>query len=123
MTYTIKGPPRTKKNHQRIVRRKDGSPFIMQAKTADAWAKHAVWQLRAQHIGQPPFRTHVNLCARVYREKATGDLVNYLQAINDALEAAGVVENDRLIVGYDGCKMLKDRDNPRVELELVEVAA
>lgn len=122
MVYVIKGPPRTKKNHQRIAKRKDGVPFILQAKTATAWAKSAVWQLQAQHTGQPPFRDPVNLSARVYRDRATGDLVNYLQAISDALEAAGVVENDRLIVSFDGCRLLKDAERPRVELELREVA-
>jgi len=30
------------------------------------------------------------------------------------------VENDRLIVSWDGSRLLKDRDNPRVEIEITE---
>lgn len=123
MTYVIKGAPRTKKNHQRIARRKDGVPFILQAKTTDAWTRSAVLQLRTQHgcLGMPTYRVPVRLSARVYREKAVGDLLNYLAAVSDALEAADVVENDRLIVSLDGSQLLKDAANPRVELEIREV--
>lgn len=121
MTLVIHGAPRTKKNSQRIARGRAGRPFVMQSRQHDAWAIAAVLQLRAawrrsMHGG--PLLMAVNLRARIYRERRVGDLGNYLAAICDALERAGVVHNDRLIEGFDGSRMLLDRHAPRVELEL-----
>jgi Holliday junction resolvase RusA-like endonuclease len=109
--------PRTKKNHARIVRRKDGTPFVIQAKTSVAWEKAAVLQLQSQRRS-PPITTPVNLRALVYREKRIGDLGGFLAAICDALERASIVENDRLILGFDGSRLLHDKVRPRVELYL-----
>ncbi len=121
MILEILGPPVTKKNSQRIMRRKDGRPFIMQSKQGCSWAKDAMRQLRAQWTA-PPIDHHVNLSCVVYRKKNVGDLLNYLAAVSDALEAAGVVDNDRLIVSLDNCRMDKDKDNPRVWISLSVVA-
>ena len=121
MRLVITGPPRTKKNHQRIIRVK-GRPVIMQAKTAEGWEASAVAQLRTQRpISRgfwEPATVPVSLRALVYRDRKVGDLGNYLAAVCDALERAGVVENDRLIQSFDGSRLLIDRKNPRVELEI-----
>lgn len=111
------GPPRTKKNHQRIGR-VHGRPVIFQARTAEAWEEIAVIQLGAVWKRRPPLAHQVSLRALVYREKDTGDLGNYLAAVCDALERAGIVANDKLIRSFDGSRLLIDRVNPRVELEL-----
>jgi len=122
MRFLIEGAPRTKKNHQRIIRVK-GRPVIAQAHTADAWEQTAILQLRAQRPkgmggGMPTFMTDVNARVLVYRDRAVGDLGNYLAAVCDALERAQVVENDRLIGGFDGSRLLVDRARPRVEIDL-----
>lgn len=118
-TFVIEGTPVTKKNHQRIGRnKKTGAPFILQSRPHESWVSHAVLQLRYQWRGQPAIAQPVNLAAVVYRARNTGDLLNYLAAISDALEAAGVVENDRLIVSLNGSRMTKDDARPRVELQL-----
>jgi Holliday junction resolvase RusA-like endonuclease len=50
------------------------------------------------------------------------DLINLEEATADILEVAGVVENDRNIVSWDGSRIMGiDRDNPRVEIEIQEV--
>lgn len=124
-TFTILGPPKTKKNSQRILRnRKTGRPFVAQSVQQKTWARAAVMQLRAQwhqlqiiRIGSV-ISAPVNMCAVVYRERATGDLLNYLAAVSDALEAAGVIANDRQVVSVDGSRMDKDAANPRVEVEV-----
>jgi hypothetical protein len=64
----------------------------------------------------------VNCEARIYRDRNTGDAVGYYQAIADTLEKIGIVENDRLIVAWDGTRLLKDAENPRVEVTLSAVA-
>ncbi len=50
------------------------------------------------------------------------DLINLEEATADILEVAGVVENDRNIVSWDGSRIMGiDRDSPRVEIEIQEV--
>lgn len=120
MRLVILGPPRTKKNSSRIARRRDGSPFILPSSSARAWEREAVLQLRRQDTSPDPISSPVNVAALVYRERAVGDLVNYLEAIADALEAAGVVKNDKWIVSWDGSRLLKDAARPRVELVIGE---
>jgi len=69
-----------------------------------------------------PITYEVNCAALIYRDKRVGDAVGYMQAIADCLEHLGIVENDRLIVSWDGTRLLKDADNPRVEVTLTAVA-
>jgi hypothetical protein len=57
-----------------------------------------------------------------YRDAERGDAVGYYQGLADLLEKRGVVANDRLIMSWDGSRLLKDSANPRVELTLEEVA-
>jgi Holliday junction resolvase RusA-like endonuclease len=117
--FVIEGCPRTKKNHLRRVRR-GGRTFSVQSEAFEAWAEGAVPQLIRQKTKQrlQPIAVTVNLRALVYRERNHGDLVNFLSAICDVLQVAGVVVNDRLIVGHDGSRPLLDKKNPRVEIEL-----
>ena len=123
MKLTILGAPRTKKTSQRIVRNKaTGRMFVMSSTSSKGWEKSAILQLQAQWK-QPAFAEPVNLRAVFYRERATGDLSNFLSALCDALERGGVVANDRLICGFDGCRLDKDAANPRVELEVEALRA
>lgn len=51
------------------------------------------------------------------RRKA--DLINLEEATADILEKAGIIENDNLILSWDGSRIAGvDRDNPRVEIEI-----
>jgi hypothetical protein len=60
----------------------------------------------------------VNCRAIFYRDAERGDAVGYYQALADALEEAGIVKNDRLIVSWDGSRLSKDAANPRIEVVL-----
>lgn len=130
LRFVIIGKPYTKKNHQRIIRVR-GIPRIAQAKTANAWEESAILQLKTQlrtieRFYQPASREGdygCNLRALVYRDRNIGDLGNFLAAICDALERAGIVANDRLIGGFDGSRLLIDRERPRVEIELTALTA
>jgi Holliday junction resolvase RusA-like endonuclease len=112
----IFGPPRTKKTSNRIVRVRNRLRIIP-SKAHEAWEQIALPQLR-QQWHQEPLTSPVAVRARVYRERAVGDLVNYLQAVADALEHAGVVANDRLIESWDGSRLALDKLDPRTEIEL-----
>lgn len=120
LSFTILGAPRTKKNSQRIAKTSVGRPFILQSRASDAWSKAAIIQLRSQ-LARAPIAVPVNLRALVYRDRAVGDLGNYLAGICDVLEAATVVVNDKWILGFDGSRLLIDRVRPRVEIELTSL--
>jgi Holliday junction resolvase RusA-like endonuclease len=137
MTLTILGAPRTKKTSNRVVRVK-GRTVVLPSKANETWARAAVLQLRTQwrrphgrivaidgkrgivtmDSSAAPWRSALACRAMFYRDANRGDLIGYMQALADALEAAGIVENDRLIVSWDGTRMLTDKANPRVEVEL-----
>lgn len=67
-------------------------------------------------------REAVNCRALFYlTPRQRGDAVGYYQGLADLLEKRRVVENDRLIVSWDGSRLLVDAAKPRVEVVL-EVA-
>ena len=65
----------------------------------------------------------VNCAAVFYRDAHRGDAVGYYQALGDALEAAGVVSNDKWLVSWDGSRLRKDADRPRICVVLIPVGA
>jgi Holliday junction resolvase RusA-like endonuclease len=133
VTFTIYGAPRTKKTSNRIVRVR-GRPVVLPSKANETWARAAVLQLQSawrrarsrripdghELVLEPRAAEArpVSVRATFYRDANRGDLIGYMQALADALEIAGVVENDRLIVSWDGTRMLVDRSVPRVELTI-----
>ena len=114
--FTIQGVPRTKKNS--TWRTKQGHQ--MPSLAYKQWETAALIQLgRAGHLGIK-FAKPMNCKAIFYREAFRGDAVGYYQALADALEKAQVVVNDKWIVSWDGSRLEKDADNPRVDFELTE---
>lgn len=111
----LHGAPRTKKTSNRIVRVGKFSK-VLPSLAFEEWNKLVQPQLamaRAKKSGLP-FTDNVNVKALVFREKNLGDAVGFYQALADALEEGGIVENDRQIVSWDGSRLLKDSDNPRI---------
>lgn len=115
-TYIVTGKPATKKTSQRIVKNKAGRSFIIPSKLTSDWNREAIRQLKAQHRGEP-LTGEVVARYDVYRGARRGDLSNFISAIDDALQAAGVIGNDNQIVAIIANKLL-DRENPRVEIVL-----
>ena len=76
--------------------------------------------LRQQRL-DAPIDTPVSVAAVFFRDRSVGDLVSYMQALADALEKASVITNDRLIVSWDGSRLAKDAQRPRVELVIVSL--
>ena len=121
MKLTILGAPRTKKNSG-IITTQGAHPRILPSPAFSAWNRIAQMQL-AKFRGVSKgglFYLPVNVSAAFYRDKLTGDAVGYYQALADALEEGRIVENDRLIVSWDGSRLLKDAKNPRIEVEITE---
>jgi hypothetical protein len=91
-----------------------------------AWDRMAQLQLakwRSERATNRTFSCWIvpcNVKALFYREALVGDAAGFYQALADTLEKGGIVENDRLIVSWDGSRLFKDADNPRVEVEITE---
>jgi len=119
--YVILGAPRTKKTSNRVVRlrgKKAGRPLVLPSKAWATWCRFAMIQPASGLDVVVP----VNCAATFYRDANRGDLVGYMQGLADLLEKRGIIANDRLIVSWDGSRLAVDRDRPRVEITLTEVA-
>lgn len=72
--------------------------------------------LARKSINQP-----VNLkCVYYMQTRRRVDLLNLLEATCDILVDAGVLEDDncKIVVSHDGSRVLYDKSNPRVEIEI-----
>lgn len=118
---TLKGAPRTKKNHQQILQNRSGKPFVAPSKEFLLYQEKCLWQIRTPRraISEP-----VNVKAVYYMpDRRRVDLVNLLEATCDILVKAGVLDDDRaaIVAAHDGSRVLLDRQCPRVEIEITEM--
>ena len=115
---TLPGRPITKKNSQRIVtNRKTGRPMVIQSEQYVRYETECLWRLK-QYRG-PKFKCDVEVRALFHMpSKQRPDLCNLMQSIADILEKAGIIENDRNIASWDGTRLMVDRDEPRVDIEI-----
>lgn len=105
---------------QIVVNNQTGARFLQPNKLYREWARHAELQLRRQWRGQP-LDSWLHVRALFFLpDKRRTDLSNLLEAPADALELAKVIDNDYRIVSWDGSRRLLDRDQPRIELTLME---
>jgi Holliday junction resolvase RusA-like endonuclease len=123
--FVIPGAPRTKKNSSMLSFR-GRAPRMLPSKAFREWNKQAQICLMLIHGelgGSPllPLMVPVNCRALFFLDRDwRGDAVGYYQALADALEEGGIVENDRLITQWDGSRVMVDAANPRIEVELYE---
>ena len=123
LTYTLLGEPRTKKNHQRILRGAGGRPTIAQSKAYVQYERDCLWQIRSP---PRPLAGPVNVrCLYYMPTRRRVDLVNLIEATCDILVKAGVIADDcaAVVAAHDGSRVLLDRQRPRVEIEITEMEA
>ena len=75
-------------------------------------------------IPKVPVDCPVNLKCIFYKEKDyKGDLVGYLQAIQDTLVKAKVLldDNHKIVASTNGSKVFLDREHPRIEIEIEKI--
>lgn len=120
---TIYGNPATKKNSMEIYRNsRTGQPFLTQSKRYKDYAKDCAKQITGKYkqgIDYP-----INLKCVYYRKtKHRVDLTNLLAATCDILTDCGVIADDnyKIVKSHDGSRVDFDSDNPRVEIEIMEV--
>lgn len=120
--FIIPLTPITKKNHQQIVNNpKTGKPFVIPSRQYKEYEKSTMWFIpRPQKpIGEP-----VNVrCLFFLPTRRKGDLTNYLEAIDDVMVKAGLLEDDNytIIQSHDGSRVLYDKENPRTEILITSV--
>ena len=127
--YTIKGDPRTKKNHSMIAGSGKRCPvcnkfekiWVRQGHAHDEYAEAAKWQLLP--IPPRPIECPVNVKAVFYmKTRRVVDKLNLQATIDDLLVECGILKDDncRIVVAHDGSRVLYDPINPRVEITITK---
>lgn len=122
MTFTIKGQPIPKKNSQQIRYKRIGQnkvPFVAQSDRYIAYEEVAIWQLKSQRCQLPPPPYNIE-CVFYRSDRIHCDLVNLLEAVDDILTRAGIIEDDwwQIVGGHDGSRVKIDKQNPRTEITI-----
>jgi Holliday junction resolvase RusA-like endonuclease len=74
--------------------------------------------------GMETIDTPVNVkCLFYMPTRRKVDLTNLLQAIDDILVKAGVLQDDHsgIVVSHDGSRVLYDKERPRTEVEIQSI--
>lgn len=117
MKIVLNGAPRTKKNSQQIVKL-HGHYCIISSKAYKEYEQSCLWQIRRP---AKPIGTRVNVkCIYYMPTRRRVDLCNLLEATCDILVKAGVLadDNSAVVASHDGSRVLWDKENPRVEVEI-----
>lgn len=117
IAFTIRLPPVTKKNSQRIIKcgnfRKiaPSAQYARYEKDAKAFIPH-----QSAMIDYP-----VEVKALFYmKTRRRVDLTNLLEALHDVMVKHGLLkdDNNQIIVSVDGSRVLYDKYNPRTEVTI-----
>lgn len=119
----IPGPPRTKKNSQRIcINRKTGSRFVKPSEAYESYLENA--GMFIPEMERKDIRAPINVkCVYFMPTRRKVDLVNLLEATLDILVNYNVIADDNsgIVAGHDGSRVDYDKHNPRVEIEIEEM--
>ena len=114
---TIPLNPKTKKNHQKIIRNPHTKALMIVQ--SDAYKKYETdvgWFLRKPPM---PISEPCNIKCIFYRDSdRIVDLTNLLEAIDDILVKYKIISDDNfhVIASHDGSRVYVDRKNPRTEI-------
>lgn len=120
--FTIFGNPAIKKNSRTVVRNsRTGRMFPIKSRKLEIaeWDAYVDLMNNKHASMKLPIRTPVNVCFTFYRgTRHRVDLSNLYGLPEDALQKAGVLENDSLIESHDGSRKRYDPKNPRTEITI-----
>lgn len=119
--FFIPGRPATKKTGQRIVRCGAHSR-ILPSKSYEEYEEYClIWlkRIKERFTG----KVKVSAVYTMPDRRSWPDLCGLLQATGDILERAGIIENDRDIVSWDGSFIedKTDKENPGVTILIHEI--
>ena len=124
MHLVIKGNPITKKNSQRIVKAKNGRPFIIPSKQYKDYEKQAIEELAYIPSLRGVIDYPVNVkCIYYMQTRRKCDLVNLQEATLDILVKAGILadDNSNIVCSMDGSRVMYDKENPRVIITIESI--
>lgn len=114
--FTIPLPPISKKNSQQIFRPNGmNRPIIVPSKKYKEYEEEAQYYIPKNIFINAP----VNIkCLFYMPTKRKCDLTNLLEAIDDVMVRAGLLEDDNytIIESHDGSRVLYDKVYPRTEV-------
>ena len=114
VTIILPGRPATKKNSGRIVQ-KGKLKILLPSEAFEKYENECLWRLT--RYKKYKFDMPVQMqCVYYLPDKAHyPDLVGLMQATADILEKAQILDNDRLVVSWDGTHIAPalDKFNPR----------
>ena len=119
MKLIIYGPPRTKKNSAQLI---GGGlhPRMIPSKPYREYERDAISQLPMMQ----PIESPVNVqCVYYMPTRRRVDLTNLNSSIADILVRGGVLADDNrdIIASMDGSRVMYDKGNPRVEIEITPI--
>ena len=120
--FEISLPPATKKNSQRIFKKKIGTklvPFIVPSKRFKDYQEKCAWYMPSFYTISRP----INIKAIYYMPtKRRVDITNLHSALHDVLVHWGLIEDDncKIVVSTDGSRVSYSKDNPRTEVEITD---
>lgn len=121
MQIVIPIEPRTKKNHQNIIKnRRTGAFMVVQSSQYSKYEKECLGYIKSEEKIDYPVEVR---CKFYMGTKRKCDLTNLLQAIDDILVKAGVLADDNytIIESHDGSRVFYDKEKPRTEIEIVRI--
>lgn len=129
MKFTLYGKPVTKKNSGRILYKKTQTgakiPFFAPSAQYKRYEGECLGQIQAAGLHRLRIEAPVNVrCVYFMPDRRKVDLVNLLSATCDVLVRGCVLldDNSKIVVSHDGSRVHYDPKNPRVEVEITEVA-
>lgn len=122
LRITLTGEPRTKKNSQRIMVKPDGKRFVMPSRQYEQYEERCLWQLTGyrMEIDEP-----VNVrCVYYMATRRKVDLCNLIEASLDILVRGRVLMDDHagIVASHDGSRVRYDREHPRAEITIEDLA-
>lgn len=118
MKIILRGQPITKKNSQQIIKA-GNRRMVIPSPQYRQYEKDCLWQIPPKTKQRIDFPVNVQ-CVYYMPTRRRVDLVNLLEATDDILVAAGVLEDDncRIVAAHDGSRVDHDKNNPRVEITI-----
>ena len=115
-TYTIQGKPISINGARAAVKVKGKLRLITSAK-ARRWKETAVWELKSQRGVIPTMQGPCDAWIVLWMPTRAGDVDNYVKLVLDAVQSAGIIDNDKNIAKLTVSKAV-DKANPRVEVSI-----
>lgn len=122
--FTIPVKPATKKNSGQIITVK-GRSILIPSKKYLEFEKSCLPYLNHVKAQTGVINYPVNIACEFYMEtRRRVDLANLLNAVDDAMVKANLVQDDNrdIIAAHDGSRVFYDKFNPRIEIKITEMS-